>query len=158
MVGLGATSADAAFFLLVYLGLLAVLPDPRVFALLALSGVALMDFFAWHAWRAARRPLDPSPGTLEGWPAGFVIAITSPFNLAWWLTAGSTYVHDHGLALAGGFFAAILAWVVLSVVLFRFGAARVARFETYVAYVSAGLLAAFGLLLAYEGLQYWQRA
>lgn len=158
LVGLGATSADALFFLLVYAGLLQVLPDRRLLALLALVGVGIMNYFAHQAWRSARQPLSVPPKALDGWVGGFLLAGTSPFNWAWWVTAGATYVLLYGLPLAFGFFTAILLWVLLSVALFAYGTAKIRRFETYVAYASALLLVAFGIFLAYHGLRFWTQA
>lgn len=151
-VGLGATSADACFFLLVYLGVLHVLPRPSVLAVMALAGAVLMLYFAWGAWRAARVPLElESAARLSGFPGGFLLAALSPFNIAWWLTSGVTFLSIYGATLAGGFFVAILAVVAISVLLVRLGAAKIARFETYVSYASAVFLAGFAVFLAFHG-------
>lgn len=151
-VGLGATSADMTFFLLVWQGVLRLLPSPTVLGVLSLFGVALMDWFAYEAWRAARQPLAAPRSRLNGFPAGYVIAITSPFNLAWWLTSGTPFIHLYGPPLALGFAAALVGVVLLSVWVFHYGSRKVMRFETYVSYASAVLLFGFGLFLAYKGL------
>ena len=151
-VGLGATSADATFFLLTYYGVLHVLPGRRVLAAMALAGALLMLYFARGAWRAARRPLDLQAGArVSGFPGGFLLAALSPFNIAWWLTTGAAMLALYGATLASGFFLAILLVVVVSVLLVGWGARRIARFETYVSYASAVFLAGFAVFLVVHG-------
>src|SRR5262245_37454254 len=59
LVGLGATTADLTFFALVAFGLLQTQPPDFVLGLLGIGGVIIMDFFAYSAWKSAKRP--PSP-------------------------------------------------------------------------------------------------
>ncbi len=151
-VGLGATTADGTFFVLTYLGLLRVVPGARTLATLALGGTLLMLYFARGAWLAARLPLDATPRRLTGFAGGFLIAALSPFNLAWWVTSGAPILARHGPLLALGFFPAILAVVVASVVVVRLGASRFARFERYVSYTSALFLAGFAVYLLAHAL------
>lgn len=155
LVGVGAMCADATLFALVYVGLLRLLPDRRVLGALALGGAALMLFFAWSAWRTARRPMDDKPSTRRnGWPAGYVLAITSPFNFAWWTTSGAPLLDLYGLPLGFGFFAALAATVVLAVYVFHLGSRRIARFEMYVSYASAFLLVGFAAFVAWTGARF----
>jgi threonine/homoserine/homoserine lactone efflux protein len=154
LVGLGATTADATYFLLVVFGLLSILPSRRTLAVFAFFGVGLMLYFAAGAWRAAQRPLATPPSRLNGFPAGFVLAVTSPFNVAWWVTSGAPLLELYGPRLGLGFFAALLSTVALSVYVFHLGSRRIARFEAYVSYASALLLAAFAVLLLVTGLRF----
>lgn len=154
LVGVGASVADATFFTIVYLGLLRLAPPRRLLGALAFAGVALMDYFAYVAWRAARRPLDARPARLAGFAAGYALAATSPFNFAWWFTSGAPLVSVYGLPLALGFFPALLVTVAASVALVAYGSARVARLETYVAYASAALLGGFATFLAFQGFRF----
>ena len=151
-VGLGATTADATFFLLTYLGVLLVVPGEHARAAMAWTGAALMLFFARSAWQAARAPLGTMAGRLSGFPGGFLLAGLSPFNLAWWLTSGATFLGIHGPSLAVGFFLAILAVVAASVLVIRFAARRVPRMEFYVSYASAVFLTGFAVYLVYYGV------
>lgn len=153
LVGLGATSADATYFFLVQFGVLRLSPQDRILGVLALGGLVLMDFFALQAWRAARAPLIPQGGGLSGFAGGYLIAFTSPFNVAWWITSGVPFVALYGPLLAVGFFTAIVGWVILSTALFQYGMRKIERFERYVSYASAILLAGFGVLLGVHGLQ-----
>lgn len=153
MVGVGATSADMTFFLLVAFGILEVLPDRRVLGALGLGGVVVMNFFAYSAWKGAREPPVASEKGVSGFVGGYLLAVTSPFNWIWWLTSGVPFVALYGPTLGVGFFVAILAWVVLMVGVFHWGSRRIARFELYVGYASAALLVAFALFLAYNAIR-----
>lgn len=154
-VGLGATVADGTFFVLTYLGLLQVLPGDPVLAGLSLLGAGLMTYFAYGAWKTARRPLAPPPRILKGFPSGYLLAALSPFNIAWWLTAGATFLALHGATLAGGFLLAILGIVAGYSLLFHFGTRRIKRMETYVSYASAALLLGFAGFLVHHAWTLW---
>jgi threonine/homoserine/homoserine lactone efflux protein len=158
LVGTGAMSADAMFFALVTFGLLAFAPDPRVLAVLAFAGVGLMLYFAYGAWRVARRPLVEPKGGLNGWPAGFVLAATSPFNFAWWATSGGPLLEVYGPVLGIGFFAALVTTVAVAVYVFHLGSRKIARFEAYVSYASALLLVGFAFILAWNGIGFVRAA
>lgn len=152
LVGLGASTADLAFFLLVWVAADRLQPAPAVLAALGVVGLCLMDALAVAAFRSARLGPSLEPPRLSGFAAGFVLAASSPINLAWWSSAGVAYVSAYGALLGVGFFAAILAWVVASVGLFVLGNRHVPGFRVAVAYLGAGLLACFGFLLAYRSL------
>lgn len=154
LVGVGATSADAMFFVLVAFGVLRVLPDRRLLGALGLAGVVLMNWFAYQAWRAATHPPAADERAATGWFGGFLLAVTSPFNWAWWLLSGVPFVSLYGPWLGAGFLAALLVVVAAAVALFAYGSARIARFEMYVAYVSAAMLAGFGLFLCYNSFRF----
>lgn len=152
LVGLGASSADMTYFALVHFGILGANPDPRLLGALALCGVALMDYFAYQAWRAARSPLPIATKGASGFAGGYLIALTSPFNLLWWVSAGAPFIAVYGPQLIIGFAVALVSWVILTAAVFHYAARRVPRFEMYVSYASAGLLVLFGALLAFRGL------
>jgi threonine/homoserine/homoserine lactone efflux protein len=152
LVGLGATTADMTFFALVALGLLNVSPPDWTLGALGLGGVVIMDFFAFSAWKSARQPPAPQEKGLSGFAGGYLLAVTSPFNWSWWLLSGVPFVALYGPALGVGFFLAILSWVILVVGIFVWASQRVARFEMYVSYASAAMLAGFSLWLAYHSL------
>lgn len=93
-VGLGACSGDALWAIAVTLGIGLILgPGARLFLalvstglLLALSAVFLRG--AWRAWRQQRASI-PDPPRLSrsrgGYLLGLAMALTSPWNLAFWL-------------------------------------------------------------------------
>jgi threonine/homoserine/homoserine lactone efflux protein len=152
LVGLGATSADMTLFGLVALGLLTATPPDWILGTLGLGGVVLMDFFAYAAWKSARVPPSPKERGMSGFAGGYLLAMTSPFNWSWWLLSGVPFVALYGTALGVGFFVAILCWVITAVAVFTWASRKVARFEMYVSYASAVMLAGFGLWLAYHAL------
>ena len=96
-VGLGASTADFFWALLITLGAGAALGLPGVrVGMLTVSTVLLLFlcvmFFrgAWRAWRAMRtgtplverRPLDSTRG---GYVLGITMALSSPWNVAFWI-------------------------------------------------------------------------
>jgi len=158
-IGLGATTADATFLVLAVAGAIGVLAErPLLLGAVSLAGALLLAYFAWGAWRAARAARsEPTAGPSEaakrtGFAAGYLAAITSPFNLAWWVGPGSVLIASVGLVLVAGLFAGILSWILFfSVAVARLGR-RVRRFQEYVAYASALVLGAFAVWVAWRGL------
>jgi threonine/homoserine/homoserine lactone efflux protein len=153
-VGLGASCADLTLFVLVYYGVLDRVPDPRIIASLALGGVVLMNYFAYAAWRGARQHFEAKDkGGLRGFPGGYVLAMTSPFNWAWWLTSGAPFLSQYGFGLIFGFFPALLITILGVTGLFVLGARYVQGFERWVSYASAVLLFGFSIVLAYDAIR-----
>lgn len=155
-IGLGATTADAGFFLLALAGSLAFLASrPTLLGAVSLLGAALLAFYAWGAWRAARATRQPeaAPVRRAGFRAGFLAAATSPFNLAWWIGPGSVLIAQAGLWLMAGLFLGILAWVLLFNAAVGHLGRRVRRLQEGVGYASAAILAAFALWVGLRGLE-----
>lgn len=151
-VGLGASTADLSFFLGFWLLADRLRPADWLLGLLGLGGLALMDWLAFHAFRAARLPEPPAPRRLDGFAAGYLLAATSPINIAWWLGAGLVYLDQYGALLGVGFFGAIFLWVFICVLLFMLAQRHVPGFRRGVGYAGAGLLTLFGAILAYRSL------
>jgi threonine/homoserine/homoserine lactone efflux protein len=156
--GLGATTGDMAMLLLTAVGVLRVadtLPWLRV--VFAAVGAALMAWFALGAWRTARRvgvrlgsDADDRPRPMgREYLKGFLVVTTSPFNWAFWLTAGSSMLSRLGLVLAFGFFAGLLSWTLLWAAIATAGGARIRRLAQWVSYAAAVTLAVFAVVLAY---------
>jgi len=158
--GLGAMSADACFFVLALLGVVAVVQDaPTVRAVMVGVGGLLMCYFAYGAARGASQPLTTAGGSDgKGFRKAFALALTNPYQIIWWLTAGvglldPTAVHlfGHTLASGGGpvtivgFFGGILLWITGFPAALRAAGRKVDRFGAVVAYLSALVLAGFGL-------------
>lgn len=164
----GAILGDATHALLMGFGVLPLIT--RVTYLpeaLALAGGGLLLFFAWGAWQKARRPPDLAHaadtddhgwGARYGWvvgglAAGYLFALTSPFNIAWWLSAGTTLFRDYGNPVFYGFFLGLVVVAGGYVALVRWASTRVKGVVTGVSYASAFLLAGFGLLVVWKGAQ-----
>lgn len=151
-VGLGASTADFTFFLGFWLLADRLRPSDPLLGILGLGGLALMDWLAFNAFRAARLPEPPPAGRLDGFAAGYLLAATSPINIAWWLGAGLVYLDQYGPLLGLGFFAAILAWIVVCVLLFTLGNRHIPGFRRGVGYAGAILLGVFGFVLAFRSI------
>jgi threonine/homoserine/homoserine lactone efflux protein len=136
-VGLGACSGDALWAILVMAGVgLAIGPKTRfglgiASALLLLILAMLFLAAAWRAWRtresASDTPGQPGPSqsgpsqivaSRRGYVLGFSMALTSPWNLAFWLAVmGRPQSLDAGiagaLAVAGAVILGAGAWVIV---------------------------------------------
>lgn len=177
--GLGAMSADVVFFLLALVGVVTVIERvPTVQAAMITVGGVFMLYFALGAARSVEASLgapDPIESGRGFWKA-FVLGLTNPYQLLFWLTvgvglldpgsldvlthlpmvgnslAGTLVVQTGSVAIIAGLFAGIVVWIV------GFPAALVAAGEEVdalapvVAGVSAFVLAGFGLLFLFDGL------
>ncbi|MFC7323792.1 LysE family translocator [Halorubrum rutilum] len=93
--GLGAATADAIFFVLAYLGVVAVVESlPLLRAAMVAAGGVLMLYFAVGAARGARASFRPASGDEPSIEAGkgfrkaLVLALTNPYQVLFWLTVG----------------------------------------------------------------------
>lgn len=170
--GLGAATADACFFLLALVGVVAVVTShPLLHAVLLTVGGLLMLYFAYGAYRGVSesfRADDRVAGT--GFQRAFLLAITNPYQLAFWLSAGVALVepgtidllsytpflgasltgllvvHTGSPALVAGFFLGVLLWVVAFPSALTVAERRVESLAPVVALGSAVLLAGFGVV------------
>ena len=126
---LGACSGDALWALLVSLGVGAVLTTPALHAALGVVSIALLLTLtalflrgAWADLRAAHDTAAPSPARFDGTKASYLLgvtmALTSPWNVAFWLAAvGRPEMTRYGLpallVVAGSVIAGALTWGVL---------------------------------------------
>ncbi|MFC4449521.1 LysE family translocator [Halorussus aquaticus] len=168
--GLGAMSADACFFVLALLGVVTVVRDvPVVRSVLFGVGGLLMLYFAYGTAADASAAfggdaaVDGGTATgadSKGFRKAFVLALTNPYQILWWLTAGvglldpGTFALDAlgGLTISTGspvivvgFFGGIALWITgFPAALVTVGR-RVDAFAPAVAYLSAVVLALAGL-------------
>jgi threonine/homoserine/homoserine lactone efflux protein len=126
-VGLGACSGDAVWAILVITGVgLLIGPATRfglgiasAVLLLVLAGVFLSA--AWRAWRNGQEPIATPTrvaATRRGYALGFGMALTSPWNLAFWLAVmGRPQNLDAGLSgaltVAGAVILGAGVWVLV---------------------------------------------
>ncbi|MFT4889379.1 MAG: threonine/homoserine/homoserine lactone efflux protein [Halobacteriales archaeon] len=174
--GLGAATADAAFFVLAWFGAVAVVDrEPTIRAAMVGVGGVLMLYFAYGAARdAVSRSTFVSVGDESGGSKGFrkafALALTNPYQIVFWLTIGvgllrpgtldvlahAPYVGDSlggvfvvttgSPALLIGFFAGIGCWIVGFPAALVGAGRRLDAFAPAVAALSAVVLAGFGLL------------
>jgi threonine/homoserine/homoserine lactone efflux protein len=178
--GLGAMTADAAFFVLALLGVVAVVQNaPTARGVLFGLGGFLMLYFAYGAASDARATFGGTASTdggaatdeegtseertdadSKGFRKAFALALTNPYQILWWLTAGVGLL-DPGTvtleALGGlsvstgspvivvGFFGGILVWITGFPAALVTAGRRVDAFAPAVAYLSAVVLALAGI-------------
>ncbi|WP_280177946.1 LysE family translocator [Halorussus marinus] len=170
--GLGAMSADACFLMLALLGVVAVVRDvPVVKGALFAAGGLLMLYFAYGAASDASDAFTGDPSDVaddsKGFQKAFVLALTNPYQILWWLTAGVSLL-DPGTvstdALGGltvatgspvivvGFFAGIAVWITGFPAALVAAGRRVDALAPVVAYASAAVLALAGLSFLSEAV------
>ncbi|ESS07541.1 MAG: putative threonine efflux protein [uncultured archaeon A07HB70] len=172
--GLGAMTADAVFLVATLLGVVGVverLPTLRG-AMLAAGGL-LMLYFAYGAARSARAASGFDDGEAagdagsRGFRRAFVLALTNPYQVLFWLTvgvallapgqmdllartplaaAGSLVVETGSPALVVGLFGGIALWIAGFPAGLVAAGRRVDRLAPAVAGVSALILAGSGVV------------
>ena len=177
--GLGAMTADAIFFLLAFAGVVGFIGTmPTLRGVMIAVGGVLMLYFAYGAVRNARSASTFTSDTDHHGHRGFIkallLALTNPYQILFWLTVGigllrpgTVDILSHapylGQALAGtvviqtgspalilGFFTGIALWIVGFPASLIAAGRRIDRFATGVAYISAVVLAGFGMFFLNE--------
>lgn len=145
-IGLGACTGDFLWALAVMTGAGVLLNTPRVRLVLAIVSCVLLLFlagmFALRAWRCARSPgqdasshSDAPPGKKYGaYLLGLIMALTSPWNLGFWLAViggQQSVTHDtsfgNSLAFAGAVVAGAVIWTLVFSVALKQGRRIFAR-------------------------------
>ncbi|WP_135533500.1 LysE family translocator [Halostella pelagica] len=170
--GLGAMTADAVFFVLALFGVVAAVERlPTLRAVMVGIGGLLMLYFAYGAFTEASGGFTGDAAeTDKGFRKAFVLALTNPYQIVFWLTIGvgllepgtldvfapvpyigealaGTFVVETGSpALLVGFFGGIVLWVVGFPAALVSAGRRTDAFAPAVAYVSAAVLAGFGVV------------
>jgi threonine/homoserine/homoserine lactone efflux protein len=176
--GLGAMSADLCFLLLSLVGAVAVIDDlPTLRAAMVGVGGILMLYFAYGAAsdvQAALAPEGDGEGRSKGFRKAFVLALTNPYQILFWLTvgigllqrgthdllaetpyvgdalAGTLVVQTGSAALLVGLFGGILVWIVGFPAALVAAGRRVDRLAPTVATISAVVLAGFGVAFLWD--------
>jgi threonine/homoserine/homoserine lactone efflux protein len=165
--GLGAMTADACFFVLALVGVVAVVQHaPTLRGVMVGVGGLLMLYFAYGAVRDAREEFEADGSGGKGFRKAFALALTNPYQITWWLTAGvglldPTTVDLFGRTLStgggpltvAGFFGGIGLWITGFPATLRAAGERVDSLRVGVAYVSALVLAGFGLFFGWTAVQ-----
>jgi threonine/homoserine/homoserine lactone efflux protein len=169
--GLGAMTADLCFLGLSLLGVVAFVGSmPRLRGAMVGVGGMLMVWFAYGAIRDARGGIDwETEAEGRGFRKAFALALTNPYQVLFWLTAGvgmlesgradvlgyapylgetlsGTLVVETGTpALVVGFFLGITLWIVGFPASLVAAGQRLDRVTRGVAYLSGAVLAVFGV-------------
>jgi threonine/homoserine/homoserine lactone efflux protein len=177
VAGLGAMSADALFCVATLLGVVGFLEGaPRVQGVVVGVGGVVMLYFAYDAATEASATFAGEGADPEGkgFRKAFVLALTNPYQILFWVTAGvgllragemdllvhTPYVGERlagvlvvatgGPALLAGFFGGIAVWITGFPAALVAADRRVEEFSGAVAVASAAVLAGFGLLFLYD--------
>ena len=143
-VGLGATTADFTYFVIMLI-FGSVIPAAAINYFYMIGGV-LMLYLAYRLSKPTRLRTKPHGNYL----IGYALAISSPFNLAWWLTAGLFMLKNASIYSILGLFLGILAWIsIFSSMISRLNNPSYAK---WIRYASAALFTAFGILMLYHSL------
>lgn len=169
--GLGAATADACFFVLAVVGAVAfVRRSALVTGLMVGVGGILMLYFAYGAVDGAREQFTDVEAALDessrGFRKAFVLALTNPYQIVFWLTvgvgllepgtldaleplsaglAGLLVVETGSPALLVGLFAGIGVWITGFPAALVGARRRMDRLAPTVAGISAVVLAGFGV-------------
>jgi threonine/homoserine/homoserine lactone efflux protein len=151
---LGATTADAVFFVLTYFGLTSLIASGEARDLLFVVGGVFMLYIAYSTLRRARSKPTSAPVGGGRFPfiLGLTIGLTNPFQLAWWIAVGVGMVSTFGLSIVAGFFAGIVAWTLFLSSILRVGLSRYQRIFPFLVYVSGGILVLFGVWFLYSAI------
>jgi threonine/homoserine/homoserine lactone efflux protein len=179
--GLGAMSADLIFLGLSLGGLVAVVDRlPTLRAVMVGIGGLLMLYFGYTAARDVRSTLAPEAnpdGESKGFRKAFVLALTNPYQIMFWLTvgvgllepgthdllaetpyvgdalAGALLVQTGSVALVVGLFGGIVVWIVGFPATLVAAGRRVERLTPIVAGLSAVVLGGFGVAFLLDALR-----
>ncbi|MEF8840521.1 MAG: LysE family transporter [Haloarculaceae archaeon] len=179
--GLGAMSADAAFLVLAFFGVVAFVKSlPLLRATMVGVGGLLMLYFAYGAaieaeatFRGGGESSEEAKG--KGFRKAFVLALTNPYQILFWLTVGVgllepgtidvlaeavgesfrglVVVRTGSPALVAGMFGGIVLWITGFPAALVAAERRVARLAPVVAYLSAAVLAGFGVFFLYDAVR-----
>ena len=203
--GLGAMSADGCFFVLTVFGVVSIVASaPTLHGAMVGIGGLLMLYFAYGTAQSASETFSTQPPTSAyrtegenierenpeheesdgddgriagtGFQKAFVLAMTNPYQILFWLTVGVgmlrpgtldvlSYTPYVGASLSGllivstgspalivGFFAGIGIWVVAFPAALVSLGTRFERFSTVIATASAFVLAGFGVVFLVDAV------
>lgn len=177
--GLGAMVADVVFLFLALFGLVAVVERaPTLRAGMVTLGGVLMLYFAVDAARSVDATLSSESvvGESHGFTKAFVLGLTNPYQILFWLTvgiglldsgqldvlaqlpaigdavAGVLVVETGSVALLAGLFGGIAFWILSFPAALVAAGKRVDALAPVVATASALILATFGVVFLWDGL------
>jgi threonine/homoserine/homoserine lactone efflux protein len=167
--GLGAMTADAVFLGLALVGVVAAIESmPTLQSVMVGVGGVLMLYFAYGAARGAHESFQAAetPEDSRGFSKAFVLALTNPYQILFWVTAGTALLTPGTVdvlsyaseALAGvvvvetgspvllvGLFGGIGIWVTGFPATLTAARQRMESLAPAIAYGSAVVLAGFGV-------------
>jgi threonine/homoserine/homoserine lactone efflux protein len=144
LTGSGAMSADMLLAFAVYM-LRSHLSLSDFIQYFYLTGAAVMVYFSYSTFRYKQRTGKGSGRYLRA----LLLGVSNPFQILWWLTAGLAFAYLGGLLLLAGLFTAVAVWIIIFPAAIYNATRRHERAQEVVRYVSAGIMSAFAIYLAY---------
>ena len=173
--GLGAATADFVFFLLALLGIVTFIQQFELLrAAMVVAGGCIMLYYAYGAVEDVQETYTADAGTEpgKGFRKAFVLALTNPYQIVFWLTvgvgllepgridvlaevspslAGRLVIETGSPALLVGLFVGIALWVLGFPAALAAARNRIDGLAPIIAYLSAAVLAGFGCYFLYDG-------
>ena len=165
LVGLGALTADTIYCAVVVTGVAPVARSPRFQAPLFFVGAAVLLYLGTMGLREAIRGagMVVEPGSKgRSYGTGFVMAVSNPLGIIYWLSIGSALIADAirrsgegaGPAVIFGVFFGIFCWVTLLSGLTQFGKRWVTpRVFRVISGIGGAMLIGFGIFFLVQGVQ-----
>ncbi|MFW5900360.1 MAG: LysE family translocator [Halodesulfurarchaeum sp.] len=164
--GLGAMSADTLFFILAAAGVVAFIQNaPTLRGIMVAIGGLLMFYFAYGAVQGTGEFETENGSSKAGFGKAFALAVTNPYQITWWLTAGVglldpgtieafgySLMAANGLLTIVGFFAGIGLWITVFPAALRTAGQAVDAVGKAIAYGSGLVLFWFGVVFLWDGL------
>ena len=146
-------SADATLMVLTYF--LYRLVKPYV-SYVYFIGAGVMIYLAVLMLRPSRVVTGTPHGlgsVLRNYTKGYVMGITNPYQIGWWLSAGLTLISIMGVFSIAGLFTGILAWIITYPLAVYAGKRYLGgRYEFIVRVASGVAIMGFALYFMYVGL------
>ncbi len=156
LCGLAAVLVDGLFCLLVALGMIPYLHRiPELEAGIFLAGSLLLLWFGADLVRSEStlETLHPRAGIGKS----FLVSLTNPYQIGWWLTAGASMLLGpggvEGTLLLVGFFLGLLVWILGFPALLIGLGKRFRTVERWIPRLSALVMVAFGIGFLMEAVR-----
>lgn len=169
ILGLGATTADALYMLMVYMGLVSYINTPFMKTFLWLFGCFVLLYTGFETFRnpAAREENNgdnvQSGQNRKSFIAGFLMSLTNPLTILFWLgiygsilaETAAKYSLESLLLYSGAIFSGILLWdFTMAVVSSSFRNLLADRILDGISKVSGLSLIGFGCYFGYQGISF----
>ncbi|WP_110111971.1 LysE family transporter [Bacillus sp. CGMCC 1.16541] len=170
LVGLGATTADAIYMLVVYLGFVNFINVPFVKAFLFLFGCFVLIYTGIESLMAAKRIALEQRGESDTYfkcfLSGFLLSLSNPLTILFWLgiygsvlaKASATYDKVELIVYSGAIFVGILLWdLTMAIIASTFRRYFAHLLLTITSIISGISLIGFGSYFGYEAVQLFTR-
>jgi threonine/homoserine/homoserine lactone efflux protein len=148
LTGFGAMSADAALAGIVFA--LSRLVDLTTFIRPVYGlGCVVMGYFGYRLLAPHLPIVPPVDSSARTYSTAFLIGLSNPFQVVWWLTAGLAFAYVGGVTLFAGLFGAIAVWIVAFPYALTVGVQRFPSIERWITYGSGALMIGFAAYFAF---------